>query len=409
MSWWPYKSLPADSAVPDEIDVRGWSMHRDLMTPIAVLRETALAHNLARMRAFCHDHDVRIAPHGKTTMSPELVRRQLEHDAWGMTAATAWQARAMIAFGAGRVVIANECIDPVGLRWVAEHVRDHPGHEIFCFADSIAVIDAMREILAGVPGAPPLPVLVEVGPAGGRAGARTVADAVAVGAAVARTPELELAGVAGFEGAIAGTREPGRVEEVRRFLTTIRRTAEALIASDLIPATRPVIVSAGGSVFFDEVTEIFTAERATYGSPVEVVIRSGCYLTHDHGSYARNSPFAADGDQDFQPALEVWARVISAPEPGLALLDAGKRDVSHDAGMPVPIALRRSGTSTALPAGLVVDHLNDQHAYLRGGGLQVGDVVGLGIAHPCTTFDKWRAIPVVDDEDNVISVVRTFF
>jgi len=35
--------------------------------------------------------------------------------------------------------------------------------------------------------------------------------------------------------------------------------------------------------------------------------------------------------------------------------------------------------------------------------------VCLGISHPCTAFDKWQLIPVVDEEYRIVDVVRTFF
>jgi D-serine dehydratase len=116
-----------------------------------------------------------------------------------------------------------------------------------------------------------------------------------------------------------------------------------------------------------------------------------------------------------QAALELWAYVQSIPEPGLAIATLGKRDVSFDAHMPVPEQWFRPGTHTrpqALGAGFQVTALNDQHAYLAlpaDSPLRVGDMVSFGISHPCTTFDKWRLLFVVDDDYRVIEGIRTFF
>lgn len=416
---WRCKSFPpsADAVPAARVGEQGWRLHEHFSTPVAVMKQDALAHNLNRMREYCTEHDVAIAPHGKTTMSPELIRMQLSHGAWGMTAATAWQARMMLDAGARQVLIANECLDPVGLRWIAQQVREHPDIEVLCFADSVAAVHRMRSVLREVGGAArAMPVLVEVGVAGGRAGARDVTTAVEVGRAVAAAPELELAGVGGFEGVIGGRRVPEVVEPVRRFLSTIRRVGEDLMAAEAFRPGRPVILSAGGSAFFDQVVEVFTANRDAYPRPVEVVIRSGCYVTHDHGAYQAASPFARDGDRDFRPAFEVWSRVISTPEPGLAIIDAGKRDISTDGQLPVVLARLRDGdTATVTVDGVNVDRFNDQHGYLTftadstDGVLRVGDLVALGISHPCTTFDKWRVIPVVDDDYAVTSAVRTCF
>jgi len=108
--------------------------------------------------------------------------------------------------------------------------------------------------------------------------------------------------------------------------------------------------------------------------------------------------------------------VQSRPEPGLAILAAGKRDLSFDVTLPFAVWVCRIGgeTVTAAPADWRVTGLNDQHAYLRAPegnriDLQVGDRVGLGISHPCTTFDKWRWMPIVDDAYTVHDAVVTCF
>ncbi len=179
---------------------------------------------------------------------------------------------------------------------------------------------------------------------------------------------------------------------------------------------RPIL-TAGGSAFFDVVVAELTAAARPQVQP-RVILRSGCYITHDHGFYAGISPavrHTADG-LTLQPALEVWAQVLSCPEPGLALLGAGRRDLSFDAGLPVPLRVRAQqdvgGRETAAAADMKVTALNDQHAYLNvpdDSGLRPGDLVCLGISHPCTTFDKWRVIPVVDDTGHVTDAVHTFF
>jgi D-serine deaminase-like pyridoxal phosphate-dependent protein len=348
---------------------------------------------------------VRIAPHGKTTMSPELIRRQLEAGAWGMTAATAWQARSMVDFGARRVIIANECIDPVGLRAVAALLASRPDVEIMCFVDSVETVQQMAAVLSELPAARPIPVLVEMGFEGGRCGARGVAEALDVGQAVAVTESLILTGVGGFEGAIGHARDDDTIAAVEAFLRDIRDVAQRLAAAGRFSPDRDVVVSAGGSAYFDAVQQVLGADRQSYGTPVEIVLRSGCYLVHDNVRYAYSSPPGVG----LEAALEVWSRVLSVPEPGLAILDAGRRDVSYDADLPVIIGVVRDGAVVEPPGDLVVRQLNDQHAFVSGTGLAVGDVVVLGISHPCTTFDKWRAIPVVDDAYKVLSVAHTAF
>jgi D-serine dehydratase len=390
--------------------------------PLLTLRETALAGNIEAMAAYCARAGVELAPHGKTAMSPELGARQLAHGAWGITVATIGQLRTYRAFGFGRLLLANELVDEAGLAWLAAELAADPGFEAYCYVDSPEGVAILDRVLTRHPAGRRLPVLVEIGHERGRTGCRTDEQALAVARAAAATGTLRVAGVAGYEGSIGSPGDPQVLGLVTAFCRRLRDLAGQLGGGQLgggqLGGGERVIVSAGGSAFFD----IVTRELTTGAGEVTVILRSGAYVTHDHGLYGAGTP-ASRGAADapaLRPALELWAHVLSRPEPGLALLGAGRRDVGFDAGLPVPLrAVRRGGDGSDL-AGSQVTELNDQHAYLRfdeglrlgggtGTGLAPGDLVSLGISHPCTTLDKWRVIPVVSDDDHVIDMVHAFF
>jgi D-serine deaminase-like pyridoxal phosphate-dependent protein len=295
-----------------------------------------------------------------------------------MTAATVQQIPVMREAGARRVLLANQV---VGAPEIARLDGD-----VICLVDSVAGVAALD---AGVD--EPLRVLLELG--GTRAGCRTDEEAVAVAEAVAASPRLALAGVEGFEGTLGADREPATVAAVDTMLDRMRTLAETLDARGLLAETDEVLMTAGGSVFFDRVAERL---RPSLSRPVRVVVRAGCYVTHDDGLYARVTPL-----RELRPALELWARVLSCPEPGLAIAGFGKRDAPYDLGLPVVRG----------HPGVSVESLNDHHAFLRdpGGELRVGDAIVCGISHPCTAFDKWPAIALVDDDDAVIGSVTTQF
>lgn len=399
---WRYKGFPdAPGVTVGTLAEQGWSLLAgDLPTPVVVLRESALAHNLALMGRYVEQHGALLAPHGKTTMSPQLVARQLEAGAWAITAANVAQVRVFRAFGVPRVLIANEVVEPVAVRWLADELARDPGFDVLCLADSLPAVRAMESALAGVER--PLPVLAELGFPGGRTGARSVEDAVAVAAAIAASPVLELAGVEAYEGIIHGDDDARTLAAVDAFLDGLRALAERVE-----PERADPVLTAGGSAFFDRVVERLA------GLPYRLVLRSGCYLTHDSGFYEHLSPLGgrSRGGERLRPALQAWGAVLSRPEPELALLLLGKRDVSHDIGPPLP-ELVASGGELRPAGGMEVTELNDQHAYLRlpaDDPLAVGDLVGCGISHPCTTFDKWRLLPVVDDAYTVTGAVHTFF
>jgi D-serine deaminase-like pyridoxal phosphate-dependent protein len=380
----------ADGLTVEELGAQGYDLRRgDLPLPLLVLRASALEHNLRTMHGWCAERGLSLAPHGKTTMAPQLVRRQLDAGAWGMTAATVQQLAVTRAAGARRVIVANEV---VGAAEIAALAREHAaGCDVYCLVDSVAGVRQLDQGLSAA-GAP-LGVLVELG--GGRAGCRSDAEAYAVVAAVEVAPRLVLAGVEGYEGTFGSDRQPATIAAADALLDRVRELTVALDARGAFAGLPEILVSAGGSALFDRV-----AERVSFpeplSRPVRVVVRAGSYLTHDDGLYAGITPLPA-----LRPALELWARVQSCPEPGLAIAGFGKRDAPYDLGLPV----------VREPAGLTVEALADQHAFVRdpAGALRVGDVLRCGISHPCTAFDKWSLIPVVDDGDVVIDAVRTLF
>jgi len=351
-------------------------------TPLLTLDRAAMAHNVALMSAWASERGLELAPHGKTTMAPQLWQQVLDAGAWGITLATGWQVQLARSFGVRRIILANELVDPVALAWLGSELID-PEFEFVCWVDSVAGVEAMDAGLANT--ARPVDVVLEVGRAGGRAGARGTDDALAVVRAVEASRHLRLAGVGGYEGSYATARSGEGVAAVARYLDSIVELHARIDWSE-----RP-IVTAGGSSWFDLVAEKLGPLRTA----ATVILRSGAYQVHDDGIYSRITPLPG-----LRPAMHGWARVVSAPEPGFALLDGGKRDFPYDEGLPVT------------PLG-TVEKLNDQHAYLRSDRLEVGQVVRLGLSHPCTAFDKWRLIPVVDDADAddplVVDLVKTYF
>ncbi|MDG4665286.1 alanine racemase [Mycobacterium sp. 236(2023)] len=387
-SWWGHS--------PAEIVRRAPRLFESGVSgPLCVLRADALTHNLDTMARWCRTRGVELAPHGKTHMSPQLAALQLAAGATAITVATVGQAAVYRAFGVRDVLLANELLDDGGLSWVSAALDADDAMRFTCWVDSVRGVELMTAALAGA--RRPVDVCVELGLPGGRSGCRSARDTDEVARAAAASPRLRLVGVAGYEAALGQTLDDGALEAVAAHLDDVRA---AVIRLAPVFETDRVLVSAGGSTYFDDVAETLTGWPA--GLSVRTVLRSGCYLTHDHGLYADTSPLTRGGRDGLRPAIEVHAQVVSRPEPGLAILTMGRRDVSFDQGMPVPLDLPDSA----------VTKLNDQHAYLRLGSrdrVDPGDWLRFGISHPCTTFDKWRVLPVLDAEDRVIDLIRTYF
>lgn len=384
--------------------------------PVCVLRADALAHNLVTMAAWCASRGVELAPHGKTHMSPQLLAKQLDAGACAVTAATINQVRSYRAFGVRDIVLANELIDPAGLRWLAAELNEDPDFHLICWVDSVRGVALMTSELAAARARRPVDVCVEIGAAGARTGCRDAATVDEVAAAAARGPQLRLVGVAGYEAAQGHDISAAALARVSAYLMQLRAAVlrlAGLFEDDVI------VVTAGGSTYFDLVADVLAGGWPD-GLSTRTIVRSGCYLTHDDGLYQRTSPLTRPGAPGppaggFRPALSVWAQVCSRPEPGLALLTMGRRDVSFDQDLPIPQRIRtENGWSTDGLDGCRVVKLNDQHAFLRLGPaadrrVEVGSWLQFGVSHPCTVFDKWQLIPVLDASERVVDLIRTFF
>ena len=406
-----FRNLPGSRAMQEPSGVLGTSV-RDLLLPTLALRGSALRHNVDLFARWCEENGVSHAPHGKTTMAPQLFRSQLEAGAWAVTAATVAQTRLMWEHGVRRVLLANQVVDRPGLEWVAGTLAADPTFALLVLVDSVAGVQRMDDLLGSAGLAGRLDVLLELGASGGRAGVRTLAEADAVAAAVNRARHLDLAGVECFEGIYPPDRTDDSVAGVDALVGSLTELLVALDERGVLKDREEVVISAGGSCYPDRAASLLAA-LPSLSRPARAVVRSGCYLTHDHGRLGRCSPLHAEAGHHLgalQPALELWAHVLAAPEPGLALCGFGKRDAPYDVDLPVVLGRVEEDRSWSPVQGARVASLNDQHAFVRHeADLAVGDLLVFGVSHPCTAFDKWPLVPVLDDNDCVVDVIRTYF
>ena len=413
-----------DKGIPFEFDfeaamssgLRINILEEALHFPLLLLKESALAYNLAAMADWCTANSFLIAPHGKTTMAPRIFERQIEGGAWAITVATASQAAVCAEMGIQRILIANQVVGRANVRSLGAMMKAHPALDLFCLVDSADGIEFLHAAWQAMGIGRPVGIFIEMGHQGWRTGARSLEAGLSLCTEVMKYPQtLRLRGIEGFEGSAHASdpAEEGRL--ARQFLHTVADLAEAV--RRLHPqGVEPLLLSIGGSSFLDAVWEVSRQVQGNF----QILIRSGCYVTHDHGYCAEKLVAAQQRAEPsanlpaFRPALELWSQVQSKPEEGFALLNFGKRDCSYDLGLPIPLFAQRlhpANERMDLKSAAVVN-CNDQHAHLKGSGvapLKVGDLVCCGISHPCTAFDKWRALPLVDDSYNLLDIYRTYF
>lgn len=399
------------ASTAQEISRLGWNLLReDLSLPAAVLYRDKLEHNLRWMQRFIDAYGMKLAPHGKTTMAPRLFKMQLEHGAWGITLATAHQTQVAYAHGVRRVLMANQLVGRQNMRIIANMVSDAK-FEFYCLVDSAETVNQLGAFFRerGLC----LKVLVELGVTGGRCGVRDdqqlriVLDAIAQG-----KDAIELCGIELYEGVLKDE------EGIRAFLKRACQVTESLLREKRF-ARSPALISGAGSAWYDVVAEEFAA--AEFGHKVEMLLRPGCYATHDVGNYETqqqrilaSNPIAREMRSGLVSALHIWAYVQSIPEPELAVIGMGRRDAAFDSGLPEPALHFRPGSKgpRATPSHWEVTKLMDQHGYLKiapGDDVRVGDMVAFNISHPCLTFDKWRMVAIVDEKYDVVDAVKTYF
>lgn len=408
------KILPLTKGL-GKTDNPAWDiLAEDVSLPVAVLYQKRIENNLHWMQRFSDASNVKLAPHGKTTMTPELFRQQVNSGAWAMTFATAPQVQVAYEHGIKRIMMANQLIGKQNIQIIAD-LLSNKDLEFYCVVDSVDNVNQLGDFFKNAN--LDLNVLLEIGVTGGRCGCRTSEQRDAVIKAIEGHDNLLLSGIEFYEGVIHGHNAES---QIREFLTSVIKITNDLLAKNKFSSSK-VILTGAGSAWYDVVSDVFG--KAQLDEVIIPVIRPGCYLIHDTGIYQdaqndvlKRSQLACNLGGDLESTLEVWAYVQSIPEPGLAVIGMGKRDVAFDDGMPTPELLFRPQGNEKKPASIdkewQITAVMDQHAFLQcpeDADIKVGDMIAFSTSHPCLTFDKWRHILMIDDDYNVKSILHTYF
>jgi D-serine dehydratase len=230
-----------------------------LPLPLAVLKQTAMDRNSKWMQRFLASSNAVLAPHGKTTMCPQLFYRQLADGAWGITLGNIAQVQVARRFGIPRIILANQLVGKSAIKYVLNEMRNDPDFDFYCLVDSVESVSILAEAAERSSPGRPLQILVEGGVAGRRAGARTLEDALCVARAVKEAaPHLALRGGEGFEGVILESTPEETAVKVTDFLNFLSDVAVACQNEGLF-ADGAIILTAGGTAFYDLVTQAFSA------------------------------------------------------------------------------------------------------------------------------------------------------
>ncbi|MDM4434424.1 amino acid deaminase [Klebsiella oxytoca] len=400
----------SDTLIPHKAAIKSAPANllaEEVCLPAALLKKTALENNIAWMQRYADARGVSLAPHGKTTMTPWIFQAQQRAGAWGIGVGSAWQASAAMASGVERVLMVNQLVGRANMQAVSRLKAHYRTAEFICCIDSLANARALSTFFDER--RQTLDVLIELGVAGGRCGCRSVEDALALAQAAAELPGLRLRGLELYEGVLHGDDPQPQVEALLRQAADLACRMEHLVEGEFV-------LTGAGTVWYDVVCNIWLAAKKP--ARCRIVIRPGCYITHDRGIYdiaqkalVARDPIACDLSGDLTSALELMAMVQSVPEADRAVVNFGKRDCAFDAGLPQPVARYRNGAQLSAE-GIESVGIMDQHCMLRlapGSDVQVGDILVFGTSHPCLTFDKWKTLLLVDEQYNVLEELDTLF
>ena len=347
----------------------------ELDTPSLLVDLPRLTANLERMAGYARAAGLKLRPHTKTHKTPQIAKLQLTHGAAGLTVAKLGEAEVMADAGITDIFIANEIVGPQKIARLLELSRRA---KVSVGVDSPEVADPLSQ--AFVAEGRRLPVLIEVDLGLGRCGLKP--DAAAPLAEHMNTlGGLELVGVFSYAGQVYAARDEDEVAEVAaqeaRSLGKIGENLRALTQSELRIS--------GGST---------PTARHYHPACGLTEIRPGTYVFNDRMQLTRWSAQPADC------ALTVLATVISTPEPGRAVLDAGSKALGTDQGAGlVGYGVLKEDLNA------VVARVNEEHGVLdltqASLTLRVGDKVEVIPNHCCVTVNLHDEMHIVRDGDVV--------
>ena len=329
-------------------------MKTALDTPVLLVDLAVMEGNIKRIAAICRDANVAWRPHTKGIKIPAIAHQALAAGAIGVTCAKLGEAEVMAAAGLRDILIANQI---VGAPKIARLIGLQRHAEVKVLIDSAENAAALAAEASAV--GVGLRVLIEVDIGMGRAGVASGEAAIALASKIKALPALQLVGVAGWEGhttEIADERE--KAQSIERAVTALTTTADALRRAGF-----PIsIVSCGGTGTF----------RFTTRLPGVTEIQAG-------GGILSDVRYRTKCNADLPYSLTVLTTVISRPNDRRIICDAGKKTMSSDAAVPLPVGVEfvRSVNLSAEHARVELDQPNHF--------LKVGDKLEFVVGYSDTT------------------------
>ena len=350
--------------------MRRWSVGtalQDIDTPCLMVNLDALDRNIERMSKLVSGAKARLRPHAKSHKTPYIAHRQLALGASGICCAKLGEAEAMVAGGINDILVTSPVVGAAKISRLAALARQA---KVCVVIDSPTMLETMNEATQAF--GSELGIVIEIDVGQGRCGARTPEQALALAQEVSRHRNLNLFGLQGYQGILQQVRNyEERVKFVRNALEILQQSAEALKKGGI-----EVLVMTGGGSGSSQID-------VDLGGLTELQAGSYIFMDTNYAAVQWNGK----GDKiPFEPALHVLSSVVSKPTNDLAVIDAGWKSLSSDAGLPAVVE----------PIAEEFSFGGDEHGKIRlnstGRSIRPGDKVTMRPSHCDTTVNLYDEI-----------------
>jgi D-serine deaminase-like pyridoxal phosphate-dependent protein len=341
----------------------------EVVTPALVIDRTVLLANLEYMESRLPELHARLRGHVKNHKSPHIARLQLQHGAFGICAATIWEAIVMVRAGADDVLVANQLVVPQKRRAAALLAREA---NVIVNVDDVGDAEALSA--AAVQAGSTIGVLVEVDTGMHRAGVDSPAEALVVARRVQGLPGLRMDGLSGYEGHCSMEMDhDARHEKQAAAVAYFVEVADHLEAHG-VPC--PILSAAGTATAF-----------WTGANPRITELQLGSYAAMDDYHYLM--------EPRFKKATAAVVTVISRRKDRVVLNLGKKTFGAADVGN-LPAYPRIVGHEELTPY-----RFDEEHATYEADAscsLKVGDVVDFHLGYTPFAVNYFDAYHVVEGE-----------
>ena len=411
-----------------DIPNKKWNILKEnVQFPILTMKESVFKKNIKSMNNFANYNGVSLAPHCKTSMCPQILKKLNDLNYWGFSAANNQQLSMLLEMGIKKIIIANLITNKSNIINLFKLIEKYGyAKKIYLCVDSTFGVNLLKELSIQYKFKHKLRILIETGFQNSRNGVRNLNSLNILTGKIIKLPSnFIFCGILFYEGAVSEKNYKKTINKVNKFISFSLKAFDYLLKNNFF-SNEEIILSGGGSEYFDLIINSFQKYKNIKN--IRLIIRPGTFIAYGHGHYLKSienidkrgtlfiNKKNIKATNLFNPSLELWGHIISMQDSNRAILNFGKRDVHYDRGYPIPLSIYRKGKLfqkiNPKQNKYKIYKMSDHHAFLyftNDQDIRIGDLIKLGVTHPCVTIDKWDFFYMIDEKYNVKEGLKTFF